>query len=261
MSELLAQHTLFDSPAALLAVSFAVVLVGLSKGGMGGAFALMGVPVLALVMPPVQAAALLLPILLMMDAISLWTWRGWFDRTTLRMMLPGAAIGVAVATLVAAITSDTLVRLIVGLVALGFVARLILSRANAQARPHSVLRGTFWGAATGFTSFVAHAGGPTFQVYALPLRLDPKLYTGTSVLFFAIVNVVKVVPYAALGQFSGAVLVSALVMLPLAVLATLAGAAIVRRLRAEVFYPFMYVMIAIVGVKLVWDGVFALLPG
>jgi uncharacterized membrane protein YfcA len=261
MVEQLAQWTLFDSTTTLVVTALAVLLAGLSKGGMGGAFALMGVPVLALVMPPVQAAALLLPILLMMDAISLWAWRGWFDRTTLRMMLPGAAIGIAAATLVAASTSDTLVRLIVGLVALGFVARLVLSRANAQARPHSAARGTFWGAATGFTSFVAHAGGPTFQVYALPLRLDPKLYTGTSVLFFAIINMIKVVPYAALGQFSGPVLASALVMLPLAALATLAGAAIVRRLRADVFYPFMYVMIAIVGAKLVWDGVRALLAG
>ena len=259
MWDFLITHTLFDSPATLLAASLAVALVGLSKGGMGGAFALMGVPILALVMPPVQAAALLLPILLMMDAISLWAWRGYRDATTLRKMLPGAALGIALAAFVAASTSDTLVRLMVGLVALGFVARMVWTRATTTARPHSTARGTFWGAAAGFTSFVAHAGGPPFQVYTLPLRLDPKVYTGTSVIFFAIINVVKVVPYAALGQFTGRVLMSGLVMLPLATLATLAGAAIVRRLRAEVFYPFMYVMIALVGLKLVWDGALALL--
>jgi uncharacterized protein len=249
----------FDNGLTLLAACVAVALVGLSKGGMGGAFALMGVPILALVMSPVQAAALLLPVLLMMDAVGLWTWRGFFDRATLRALLPGAILGIVIAALTAAITSEGVVRLLVGLVAVGFVARLVLARATAIARPHNAFRGAFWGAAAGFTSFVAHAGGPPFQVYVLPLRLDPRIYTGTSVIFFAVVNVIKVAPYAALGQFSAPVLGSALVMLPLAVAATLAGAAIVRRMRAEVFYPFMYTMVALVGLKLIWDGARAIL--
>ena len=251
----LAQASLFSDLPTLLAACIAVALVGLSKGGMGGAFALMGVPILALVMSPVQAAALLLPILLMMDGVSLWSWRGYFDRATLRALLPGALLGIGLGAATAAITSDALVRLIVGLVALGFVARTVLARAQTKPKPHSRPRGALWGAAAGFTSFVAHAGGPPFQVYVLPLRLDPRVYTGTSVIFFAVVNLIKVAPYAALGQFTGPVLVSALVMLPLAVLATLAGAAIIRRMRAEVFYPFMYTMVALVGVKLIWDGV------
>ncbi len=259
MWDALAQWTLFDDLPTLIAACVAVGLVGMSKGGMGGAFALMGVPILALVMSPVQAAALLLPVLLMMDAVSLWTWRGFFDRATLRALLPGAILGIALAAMTAAITSEGAVRLLVGLVAVGFVARTILARATTTARPHSAPRGAFWGAAAGFTSFVAHAGGPPFQVYVLPLRLDPRIYTGTSVIFFAVVNVIKVAPYAALGQFSTTVLASALVMLPLAVIATLAGAAIVRRMRAEVFYPFMYAMVALVGLKLIWDGVRAVL--
>jgi uncharacterized protein len=254
----LAQATLFADLPTLFAACIAVALVGLSKGGMGGAFALMGVPILALVMSPVQAAALLLPILLMMDGVGLWTWRGYFDRATLRALLPGAILGIAIGAAAAAITSDAWVRLIVGVVALGFVARMVLARGQTTPKPHNALRGTFWGAATGFTSFVAHAGGPPFQVYVLPLRLDPRIYTGTSVIFFAVVNVIKVAPYAALGQFTGAVLMSALVMLPLAVVATLLGAAIVRRMRAEVFYPFMYTMVALVGAKLIWDGVLGL---
>jgi uncharacterized membrane protein YfcA len=259
MWDALAQWTLLDDGPTLLAACVAVALVGLSKGGMGGAFALMGVPILALVMSPVQAAALLLPVLLMMDAVGLWTWRGYFDRATLRALLPGAIVGIVIAALTAAITSEAAVRLLVGLVAVGFVARLVLARATAIARPHNALRGGVWGAAAGFTSFVAHAGGPPFQVYVLPLRLDPRIYTGTSVIFFAVVNVIKVAPYAALGQFSAPVLGSALVMLPLAVAATLAGAAIVRRMRAEVFYPFMYTMVALVGLKLIWDGARAIL--
>ncbi|MGP9791505.1 sulfite exporter TauE/SafE family protein [Roseinatronobacter sp. NSM] len=258
---LLAQMTLFGDWPTLAAALAAVFLVGLSKGGLGGAFALLGVPILALVMSPVQAAALLLPILLMMDGVSLWTWRGWFDRATLLHLLPGAVLGIAIGAMAAAFTSEALVRLIVGVVALGFVARMALARSGGAAQGQGRARGGVWGTVAGFTSFVAHAGGPPFQVYVLPLRLDPKIYTGTSVIFFAVVNAIKVVPYAALGQFDHVTLISAVMMLPLAVIATLLGAAVVKRMRAEVFYPLMYVMVTLVGLKLVWDGVSALFIG
>jgi uncharacterized protein len=112
-----------------------------------------------------------------------------------------------------------------------------------------------WGTAAGFTSFVAHAGGPPYQVHTLPLRLDPRVYTGTAVVFFAVVNTVKVLPYAALGQFDARTLVSAAVLLPVAVVAVLVGAALVRRMRPQVFYPFMLAMVALVGLRLVYDGV------
>ena len=247
--------THFTDPGALLAGLVAVVLVGLSKGGLGGAFALLGVPVLALVMPPVQAAALLLPLLLAMDAVGLWTWRGLFDRATLVAMLPAAAVGITIGGLTAAITSEAAVRLIVGLVALGFALRSLRPiRVAATAPPPSRVSAWFWGSVAGFTSFVAHAGGPPYQVHTLPLRLDPKVYTGTSVVFFAVVNLVKVVPYAALGQFDARTLLSALVLVVPAALAVLAGAALVRRMRPAVFYPFMIATVGLVGVRLVWDG-------
>lgn len=256
--EFLAQ-THFADPATLLAGLAAVALVGLSKGGLGGAFALMGVPVLSLVMPPVQAAALLLPLLLMMDAVGLWTWRGYFDRTTLVSMLPAAAIGIAVGGLTAAVTPEALVRLLVGVVALAFVARSLRPvRTDADRTPS---RGSawFWGGLAGFTSFVAHAGGPPYQVHTLPLRLDPRVYTGTAVIFFAVVNVVKVIPYAALGQLDGRTLLSAVVLLPPAVVSVLIGAAMVRRMKPGVFYPFMLAMVALVGMRLVYDGLRGLL--
>ncbi len=255
------EASLFDTPAALVAAVVAVTLVGLSKGGMGGAFALMGVPVLSLVMSPVQAAAVLLPILLMMDAIGLWAWRGYRDWAVLRAMLPAAMLGIGVGWMTAAYTPEALVRLIVGLVAVLFVASALLpGRRAAPPAGHRPVAGWFWGAGAGFTSFVAHAGGPPYQVYTLPMRLDPKVFTGTSVIFFAVVNVVKVAPYAALGQFDGRTLWSALLMLPLAVVAVLAGAAVVRRMRAAVFYPFMYTMVLLVSLRLIHDGVTGLWP-
>ena len=255
----MAEWTIFATPLMLWVTLLAVGLVGLSKGGLGGAFALAGVPVMSLVMPPVLAAAVLLPILIMMDAVSLWTWRGWRDSSVLKVMIPASLIGVGVAWALAAVTSESMMRLLVGSVALLFVARAALGKFIGVAPAYRASTGWFWGAVAGFTSFVAHAGGPLFQIQVLPKKLDPKVYTGTSVIFFAVLNAVKVIPYATLGFFEARVLWSALLMLPLAVVAVRVGAAIIKRMRPEVFYPFTYTMIALVGIKLVYEGLAAVL--
>ncbi len=249
--------SLLSDPWFYAAALPAVILVGLSKGGFGGAMALLGVPLMSLVMSPVQAAAIMLPILVLMDIVSLWTWRGVRDAKTLKIMLPGAMLGIGIGWAMAAYISEDVVRIIVGVVALLFFARWAaqkLTRAEIAAS-HNRISGTFWGTVAGFTSFVAHSGGPPYQIYALPLKHDPRVYTGTSVVFFAIVNAVKLVPYFALGQFDATNLEASAVLMPAAPLATLAGAWIVRRMKPEIFYPFMYAMVLIIGVKLVWDGV------
>ena len=251
----MAQWTVFSDPAMLWVSIFAVGLVGLSKGGMGGAFAMLGVPIMSLVMSPLLAAAVLLPALLMMDALSLWYWRGWADWRLLRAMLPAAVIGIGLGWATAAVTSDAVVRLIIGVVALGFTLRALFGSILGRAMRHRPGLSWFWGVMAGFTSFVAHAGGPPFQVHVLPKKLDPKTYTGTSVKFFAMVNAIKLLPYATLGMLRSEVLISALVMLPLALLTVSLGAMIIRRMSAQVFYPFSYVMMAIVGVKLLYDGI------
>ena len=235
----------------------AVMLVGFSKGGFGGAMALIGVPLMALVMSPVQAAAIMLPILLVMDAVSLWTWRGTYDRKMLGLMLPGALIGVAIGWATAAFVTVAAVRLIIGIVSLTFFLRWLvqfLQKADQVARPHNAVRASFWATISGFTSFVGHAGGPPYQIYALQLGHSPALYAGTSVIFFAIVNAVKVVPYFALGQFDTTNLSASAILMPVAPIATLAGAWLVRRLRASIFYGFTYSMMFLVAIKLIYDG-------
>lgn len=236
----------------------AVILVGLSKGGFGGAAGFVGVPLMALVIPPVQAAAILLPILCLMDIVSVWTWRGVYDRGLLRSMLPGAMAGIGVGWLTATVVTADMVRLIVGAVAFVFVLRWAFLQlrhgADHSASPDRLLA-AFWGTVAGFTSFVAHVGGPPFQVYVLPLRLDPKIVSGTSAIFFAVTNAVKLVPYFALGQFDTANLAASAALMPLAPLSTLAGAWLVRRMRPELFYPLTYATVALIAVKLVWDGI------
>lgn len=252
---------LLSDPWFYAAALPAVILVGLSKGGFGGAVGFVGVPLMTLVMPPVQAAAILLPILCLMDIVSVWTWRGIYDRRTLVDMMPGAVLGIGLGWLTAAMVTQEMVRLIVGAVALIFVLRWVYLQlrhgSTHSASPNRTAAG-FWGTVSGFTSFVAHVGGPPFQVYALPLRLDPKVLSGTSAIFFAITNALKLIPYFALGQFDARNLSASLVLMPLAPLATVAGAWLVRRMHPEVFYPFTYATVALVAVKLVWDGVLGL---
>lgn len=250
----------FHDPLSLLVMAVAAMLVGLAKGGLAGV-GTMAVPVMALALPPVQAAAILLPILCLTDLVAVWTWWGTWSRRTLLLMLPGGVAGVGVGWLTAALVSDAAVRLIVGLIALAFAGRWLWQlwhRRPRPPRPEDPPRAAFWGGLAGYTSFVAHAGSPPFQVYTLPLGLDPRTLTGTSVAFFTIVNYVKLVPYFALGQFDAENLGASASLAPLAVAFTLVGAWIVRRMRAQVFYPFTYAMTALVGLKLVWDGLVAL---
>lgn len=238
----------------------AVIIVGLSKGGFGGGVALLGVPLMSLAVPPLLAAGIMLPILMVMDAVALASFRGTCDRRALLILLPAGLVGVAVGWLTAAWVSEAAVRLIVGLVALVFALDHFARRGAApRTASHNPVKGGFWGALSGFTSFVSHAGGPPFQMYMLPLRLDPWLFAGTAVIFFAVVNAVKVVPYLALGHMSAATLTTSLVLMPIAALAAFAGTRLVHVISRELFYRIIYAAIFVVSLKLIWDGLAGLL--
>lgn len=237
----------------------AVLLVGLSKGGFGGPIGLLGVPLMSLVMPPVQAAGIMLPILVVMDVVGLASYRGIFHWASLRVLLPAAVAGIAIGWLTAAYVTDAHVRLIVGSIALAFALDYFLGGVKRlEPRTPPVAQGWLWGAVSGFTSFVSHAGGPPFSMYMLPQRLEPRLLAGTAAIFFAVVNQVKLVPYFMLGQFSPANLTTSAVLLPVAVVATLAGVWLVKRIAAGPFYRIVYAAVLVVAVKLIIDGLQAL---
>jgi len=249
--------TIITDPMFYAVAMPAVILVGLSKGGFAGGVGFVGVPLMALTVSPIQAAAILLPILCLMDIVSVWTWRGVYDRQTLVSMLPGSVIGIGLGWLMAAVVTPVVVKLVVGLVAAVFVSRWLYQlarRASTRHAPHNRIAAALWGTVSGFTSFVAHVGGPPFQVYALPLRLDPKVLSGTSAIFFAVTNAIKLIPYFALGQFDAVNLATAAILMPLAPLATLAGAWLVRRMRPDVFYPLTYATVALIALKLIYDA-------
>lgn len=244
-------------PAFYVAALPAVFLVGLSKGGFGGPMALVGVPILSLVVPPVQAAAILLPILIVSDVIALWGWRGHASRATLLHLLPGGLIGVGIGWMLAAQVTPDSIRLLVGLIAILFVIRMAtqkwLTGANKPTGENAAA-GTFWGALAGFTSFVAHAGAPPYQVYALRLGHSPAVYAATNTVFFATTNVIKLVPYFMLGQFDASNLSTSALLAPLAIASTGLGVWLTKRVSPTLFYPMMYVIVTLIGVKLIYDG-------
>ena len=246
-----------------LAAIPAVVLMGLSKGGFSG-LAILSTPLVAMVTSPVRAAAIMLPILIVQDAVSVWAYRHEWSRRNLAILLPGALAGIAAGYLLARHVSDAAVTLAVGVVSAGFVLWQWLKHARTgelAAEPADVPKGLFWGTVSGFTSFISHTGGPPFQVYTLPQRMSPAEYAGTTTMFFAIMNLVKLLPYFLLGQFDTQNLAQSASLAPVAIAATFAGVWLVRRVPAEKFFLLIYALTLVVGLKLIWDGVSGLTPG
>jgi len=234
----------------------AVILLGLAKGGFSG-LGLLSLPLMALTVSPVQAAAITLPILIVQDVVSVWAYRRTWDGRNLVILLPGAVIGILTGYLLAAKVSDAAVTLAVGVISLAFaVRRLMLERGGRDplASKADVPRGLFWGWVTGFTSMIAHAGGPPFQIYVMPQRLPRDVFVGTGALFFALNNWIKVPPYLALGQFTSENLATAAALFPVAIASTWAGVLLVRRVSGQSFYTAVYALLVLVGAKLVYDG-------
>jgi hypothetical protein len=233
----------------------AVALLGLAKGGFSGMGAL-SLPLMAMTISPVRAAAILLPILIVQDVVGVWAFRRTWDGRVLGWMLPGAALGIALGWWYAASVSPDAVLGLVGAVSILFGGfRLWADRrgtpAAASRSPGWV--GSLFGVASGFTSQIAHAGGPPFQLWVLPRRLERDVLVGTTAIFFAVVNWAKVPAYLALGQFTLANMTVAALLLPVAIASTLAGVWLVRRVSAARFYTAVYVLMILVGVKLVLD--------
>jgi uncharacterized protein len=233
----------------------AVIFFGLSKGGFGPISAL-SMPLLSLVISPVKAAAIMLPILVVQDWVSVWAFRHDWNKRNLLILIPASVIGVAAGWLLAARVSEALVRLAVGLISIGFVIFMVARswRGEPRPAPAAVAPGIAWGAIAGFTSFVSHNGAPPFQVYVMPQRLAPRIFAGTATMFFAAINMLKVPPYFFLGQLSAENLGAAAKLFPLAVLSTLAGVWLVRRVDPDKFYVLIYVLTFLVGLRLTFDG-------
>nr|WP_305123360.1 sulfite exporter TauE/SafE family protein [Roseomonas sp. GC11] len=235
----------------------ALLITGISKGGFASGGGNLSVPAMALLLPAPQAAAISLPVLCAMDLAGLRAWWGRWSAREMRVILPGGLVGIVLGSLAFGAMGDRLTKLMVGVIALAFLARALwLARRGTPPAPAapSAVRGGFWSIVSGFTSTIAHAGGPPLAVYLYPLRLERAQLAATTVVFFGVVNYAKLVPYAALGQLSLGNLLTSLVLLPLAPVGVRLGVWLQGRISDKVFYRLIYSLLALTGGKLVADG-------
>ena len=238
----------------------AVLLFGIAKGGFGGGLGVLAVPLMALVVSPLQAAAVLLPILCVMDLVGLWAYRGRWVWPELRILVPASIIGIVAGTLTFGFMSAAAIRIIVGIVAVSFTLHYVYTtrRRTDSALPFfSPAAGIAAGAAGGFTSFIAHSGGPPISIYLLRRPLDRTDFVATTVPLFAAINYVKLVPYGWLGQLSAENLLTSVALAPLAPVGVYAGVWLHRRVSDRFFFRLMYVVLFVVGCKLLYDGITA----
>jgi uncharacterized membrane protein YfcA len=235
-----------------------VLLTGISKGGLSGLGALT-VPMLALVLPPGQAVGLMLPILCLMDLFGLWAYRKTWSRQQLGVLLAGAMVGIFFGILAFDHLNDDAVRIAIGANALVFTAlqwvQPLLNRGkSAEPAPQSNPKGFFWSGISGFASYIAHAGGPPLLMYLLPQRMEKMLLAGTTVVYFAIVNFVKLVPYLWFGQIDATNFSQALILAPLAPLGIWIGYWLTKRMDSKTFYKLSHLLLLVAGLKLTYDG-------
>jgi uncharacterized membrane protein YfcA len=234
----------------------AVILLGLAKGGFAGMGAL-SLPLLAFAIDPVRAAAITLPVLIVQDVVGVWAFRRTVDWRLLGWMLPGAVVGILLGYGFAASVSPLAVMAAIGAISVLFGCYRLWAARHPGERAAALWPewiGSLFGVASGFTSQIAHAGQPPFQLWVLPRNLPRDLLVGTTAIFFAAVNWIKVPAYIALGQFTRENLLISATLLPLALISTVAGVALVRRVSPERFYTAIYVLMIAVGAGLIWEA-------
>ncbi|MGK2911985.1 MAG: sulfite exporter TauE/SafE family protein [Sphingobium sp.] len=247
---------MLTDPLFLIAAIVAVTLIGFAKGGFSGLGAL-ATPILALAVNPVQAAAILLPILIASDAVSVWSFRHSWNKRIVAIMLPGALLGVGVGWFMAAALPATVIMAALGLISVAFGAwRLWVERGGKVPAPSRSFApvGVAFGFATGLTSQIAHAGGPPFQMWVSPQRLPHTEFVGTSAILFAIINLAKLPAYLALGEFTKSNLSLSAALIPLALLSTLAGVWLIKRMHGGRFYTIVHILMIGLGLKLIADS-------
>ncbi len=247
---------MITDPWFYMAAIPAILLTGFSKSGFVAGAGTMAVPILSLVISPVQAVGIMLPILLVSDFIGITAY--WKHKHTLnfRILLIAAVIGILAGWATAALISEAVVRLLVGVLGTVFALDywLKLRPAPAEAPKASWPRGLFWGTLAAYASFISQTAGPPLAVYLMPQRLPNVIYAATAVSLFTCMNWMKVGPYFLLGQLNWANLATSLVLLPLTIAATWLGLWLVPRIPPGPFYKIGYAALLVVSLKLVWDG-------
>ena len=245
---------LITDPAFYLVAIPAVLLMGVSKSGFGAGFGSLAVPMMALVVSVPEAAAILMPVLLVMDLLGMAAFRNDFDRSLLKFLVPFGMLGIVMGAALFKVLDPHTVAGLVGAFTLLFLAQRLLFPPQPGSAPPPRWLGALLTTTSGFTSFIAHAGGPPVAAYVIPLKLTPLKFTATMAFFFFVVNLSKWIPYAWLGLLDGRNMATSLVLLPLAPVGVWVGVRLARRIEPTLFYRFIYTGMFLTGVKLLWDA-------
>jgi hypothetical protein len=240
-----------------------IFMMAASKVAFGGGLAIMGVPLLALVVDPITAAIIIAPLVSVMD---IFTFRAFPPSTwsapDLRWLLPGLVVGIVLGALMFTLVDARLVGLVIAVVTLAFSARWFMGGARSKTiypvRPALAVGCAVVG---GFTTFVAHAGGPPIAMYLIGRGLDKRTYVGTTAAVFTIGNVVKLFPYfgMVLATGRGDVMLAALALAPAIPFGAAFGRAVHDALDEKRLYFWTYVFLVIAGTKMLFDAVRSLL--
>ena len=241
-------------PIFLAFASFGVFVFGISKGGVPGPIAMLAVPVMSFAMSPLQAAGILLPLLIIMDFSAIYLyWKKWINNIV-KIIIPASIIGILFGAFTFQYTNENQIRIVVGVISIIFVFVSFIQRSNLLLKPTNI-KGYFWSSIAGYTSFLIHAGNPPINFYMLPLKLDKVSFIGTMTLAFLVINVVKLIPYYYVGLLAPSNLIVSLMLLPLAFVSVLFGYFLQKKIPEKLFFNIVYVLLFLSGCKLIYDGI------
>ncbi|MDC0611411.1 sulfite exporter TauE/SafE family protein [Vibrio sp.] len=236
----------------------AVIIFGIGKGGLGGALGIISVPLMALTIAPIQAAAILLPILCIMDVLAIKQHYRNADYSLLKKLLPSAIVGVAIAGVVMQTLPEKEFKILIGALSIIFFLQHVfekITHRNEIKKEQGRFSGAFWSLLSGFSSTAIHAGGGPLSIYLLPLRLEKVTLIASMAVFFGVVNFFKLIPYFLAGEFDAKNLLTSLVLIPFAPIGVKLGVWLLYRVSQEKIYALCYLFLLLSGLKLVYDGV------
>lgn len=246
-------HIIPDPSFYLLAIPV-VILYGMAKGGLGPAVGAICVPLLSFVINPVQSAAILLPILCVMDIFAVWNFRKHFDLHHLVILLPAGISGIVIASLLMGHLPPDAIRGIIGITVIWFCFDYWFRGKNSSMQKGGRWSGYLWGTVAGFTSTQIHAGGAPLSIYLFPQKLDKIVLMGTMAIFFAVINYTKLIPYSFMGVLNAENLMTSIVLMPLAPIGVKLGHVALNKVDQKTIYRFLYCALFLSGIKMVYDA-------
>ena len=246
--------TIIDDPLFYLVAVPVVLLFGMGKGGLGPGFVTISVPILSFVIHPVQAAAILLPILCLADVFAVHQFRRHFESKLLVIIIPAGLVGICIAGLLMGQLDREKIRILIGTIAVVFCLDHWLRPDISQRKPGGKWSGYLWGTVAGFTSTQVHAGGPPISIYLLPQKLEKVMLMGTLTMFFAVINYGKLVPYALVGALNSENLMTSFVLMPLVPIGVKIGRTLLDKVNQKMLYRYLYIVLFLSGIKLCYDG-------